>query len=42
MPDDNPLARYFVAHPQPFVQDLSDELGESRSTRLENKREDAA
>lgn len=42
MPDDNPLARYFTAHPQPFVQDVTDELGESRSTRLKNEREDAA
>jgi hypothetical protein len=42
MDEDNELARYFKDHPQPFVRDLSDELGESRSTRLKEEREDAA
>ena len=31
MPEDNPLARYFSDHPQPFVQE--EETGASRSTR---------
>ena len=42
MEEDNELAKYFKDHPQPFVQDLSDELGKSRSTRLKDEREDAA
>jgi hypothetical protein len=42
MEEDNELARYFIDHPQPFVQDLTEELGHSLSTRLKEKREDAA
>lgn len=42
MEDDNPLAIYFVDHPQPFVQDLPSELGVSQGTREPENRSQAA
>jgi len=36
--DDNPLARYFLDHPQPFLQDLTDIPGASRDTRSSSLR----
>ncbi len=33
MPEDNPLARYFTDHPQPFVQEMPEDLGKPRNTR---------
>ena len=42
MDEDNELTRYFKDHPQPFVQDMSEEIGRSESTRSKEEREDAA
>jgi hypothetical protein len=42
MDEDNELARYFKDHPQPFIRDMSDDVAESRNTRLKEGREDAA
>jgi len=42
MDDENELAKYCKDHPQPFVQDGSEDVGKSRSTRLKDDREDAA
>ncbi len=39
--DDSPLARYFVDHPQPFVQDMPSNMGQSQSTRRKTGREEA-
>jgi hypothetical protein len=41
MTEDNELARYFRDHPQPFVQDLTSDLGQSQSTRIKEEREEA-
>jgi len=40
--EDNELADYFRDHPQPFVQDLPSDLGQSRSTREKTDRGKAA
>jgi hypothetical protein len=40
--DENDLTLYFKTHPQPFIREMEDENGESRSTRIEEKREGAA
>jgi hypothetical protein len=40
MGEKNELARYFMDHPQPFVQDLASDFGSPRSTRFNEKRED--
>jgi hypothetical protein len=42
MEEDNELAQYFKDHPKPFVQDMSEAIGRSESTRLKEEREDAA
>jgi len=42
MDEENELARYFKDHPQPFIREVSDEVAESRSTRLKEGREAAA
>jgi hypothetical protein len=42
MDEYNGLAQYFKEHPQPFVQDMSESIGRSESTRLKEEREDAA
>jgi len=42
MEEDNDLASYFKDHPQPFVQDMSSDVGQSYSTRLREDRESAA
>jgi hypothetical protein len=42
MEEDNELARYFKDHPQPFIQDMSDDIGQSLSTREKEDREVAA
>ena len=31
--EDNPMAHYFLDHPQPFLQDLSGDVGAPRDTR---------
>ena len=36
--EDNPLARYFIDRPQPFLQDLSGNTGKSRDTRISDAR----
>ena len=40
--EDNGLAVYFKDHPQPFVQDLASDVGQSFSTRVKEDRESAA
>jgi hypothetical protein len=40
--EDNPLARYFADHPQPFIQDLPTELGAPTDTRRTIHKERAA
>lgn len=42
MTEDNPLASYFRDHTQPFVQDLPADTGESKSTRRDEGRGEAA
>ncbi len=42
MDEENALAVYFRSHPQPFVQDMTSEIGQSYSTRLKEDREEAA
>ena len=42
MEEENELARYFKDHPQPFIQDMADDIGQSLSTRLKADREAAA
>jgi hypothetical protein len=42
MEEENELARYFRSHPQPFVRDISSNIGSPQSTRAKPGREDAA
>jgi len=42
MNEDNALPKYFVDHPQPFVQDLPSGLSDIHDTRDPSRREDAA
>jgi hypothetical protein len=42
MEEDNVLGSYFKDHPQPFVQDLPTDVGQSHDTRRKADREDAA
>jgi hypothetical protein len=39
MPEDNPLARYFLDHPQPFVQEIAEDMGASQDTRTGSHKE---
>jgi len=42
MTESNPLTNYFMDHPQPFIQDLPSEIGETVDTRRPARQEDAA
>jgi hypothetical protein len=42
MEEENELTRYFKTHSQPFIREVSEDVAESRSTRVKDERKDAA